>query len=191
MFSSTPLTQLLYYLEVSLLIYPEQGQLKEKTHQLLWFKTVTQQEGVTSLGHWSTLAEWWKVKEEVMGYCKRAGHSRNPGKHCINYLFPPDAECSAFNLNEEQGTGGGWVEWTGGCGWEKQGKAERWKKSDEMVPVEMESPLSERVKTIKPSFSFSLSWEKLLLMDHYGPNPELTDSLPTNHYCIHIIYKCV
>lgn len=51
-----------------------------------------------------------------MGYCWRAGHSRNSGKRCINYLFPPDAECSAFSLNEELGAGGGWVKWTGGVG---------------------------------------------------------------------------
>lgn len=195
MFSSTPRTQLLYYLEVSLRRYPKQGQLKEKTHHLWRFKTVAQQDGATSLGQWSTLASWWKVKGEVMGYCRRAGHSRNPGKRCINYLFPPDAECSAFGLNEELGAGGGWGEMAGWV-WVKEAgkswalKGQRWNGASRNGV-----PPSETVKTINPSlqleFSFSLSWEKLLLMDHYGPNPELIDSLPANHYCIHRIYKCV
>lgn len=78
-----------------------------------------------------------------MGFCIRAVHSRNPGKHCINHLFSPDAECRAFNLNEEQGAGGGWDEWMGGCGWVGERGREKHieaKSRDVMVPVGMESP---------------------------------------------------
>lgn len=60
-------------------------------------------------------AEFWKV----MGFYIRAVHCRNPGKHCVNLLFSPDAECRAFILNEEQGAGGGWMNgWV--CGWRRK-----------------------------------------------------------------------
>lgn len=33
-----------------------------------------------------------------MGFYIRAEHYREPGKHCVNLLFSPDAECRAFIL---------------------------------------------------------------------------------------------
>lgn len=58
-----------------------------------------------------------------MGFCMRAVHSRNPGKHCINHLLSPDASVELSFEMEERGLGGG----RDGCmdGRERKGEEER------------------------------------------------------------------
>lgn len=67
-----------------------------------------------------------------MGFYMRAVHRRNPGKHCVNLLFYPDAECRAFFLNEEQGARSGWMD-----GWvrERQNEAKRRCNGETQPPV--------------------------------------------------------
>lgn len=75
-----------------------------------------------------------------MGFYIRAVHHRNPGKHCVNLLFSPDAECRAFILNEEQGARGGWMDgWVGGGELERERRTEA-KRRDVMVPGGIEYP---------------------------------------------------
>lgn len=99
-----------------------------------------------------------------MRFYIHAVHHRNLGKHCVNLLFSPDAECRAFSLNAEQGTGGGCVGSyvygrvvgyvvRGEEGRERQTEAKR---GDVIVPERTESPSLTQSETIKPSLQLEI-----------------------------------
>lgn len=56
-----------------------------------------------------------------MGFYIRAVHHRNPGKHCVNHLFSPDAECRARGWRWVDGWVGGFVA-GGGSGLKPRGE---------------------------------------------------------------------